>query len=282
MPLLLIIAGPNGAGKTTFARRRLPGGTMEFVNADLIAAALSPDAPDQAAYEAGRILHQRLRRLAAAGRDLAFETTLAGRSYAALLRELRGLGYRVRLDFLWIPELGVARDRVSQRVQKGGHPVPERIQQRRFHAGIRNLLELYRPLLDEWRLYDNTGVHPRLVAREWGGALAVVDPPRLAFIERATGLAFVPVRPERAVEEPAAFTPDEISGQTLGALRRAFADAVLENLAWNLPVIQWREDRGVVAVPSAQLAPFARCLLALNGDPLPPDQEQALLRDVAF
>ena len=50
-PKIIIIAGPNGAGKTTFARSFLPveAQCQRFINADLIAAGLSPFAPDQAA-----------------------------------------------------------------------------------------------------------------------------------------------------------------------------------------------------------------------------------------
>ena len=44
---IVIIAGPNGAGKTTFAREFLPreADCPDFINADLIAAGLSPFAP---------------------------------------------------------------------------------------------------------------------------------------------------------------------------------------------------------------------------------------------
>ena len=53
---ILIIAGPNGAGKTTFATEFLPNeaNCPNFVNADLIAAGLSPFRPDLAAFRAGR------------------------------------------------------------------------------------------------------------------------------------------------------------------------------------------------------------------------------------
>lgn len=58
MPNLFILAGPNGAGKTTYARRFLPQEMRchEFVNADLIAAGLSPFRPAEAEVEAGRIM----------------------------------------------------------------------------------------------------------------------------------------------------------------------------------------------------------------------------------
>ena len=63
---IIIIAGPNGAGKTTFAREYLPleVGITTFIYADLIAAGLSPFAPELAARRAGRLM---LVRLIAAG-----------------------------------------------------------------------------------------------------------------------------------------------------------------------------------------------------------------------
>ena len=56
-PKIIIIAGPNGAGKTTFAREFLPyeADCPVFVNADLIAAGLSPFNPERAAMQAGRL-----------------------------------------------------------------------------------------------------------------------------------------------------------------------------------------------------------------------------------
>ena len=55
---IVIIAGPNGAGKTTFAREFLvrEADCPFFVNADLIAAGLSPFTPAQAAFRAGRLM----------------------------------------------------------------------------------------------------------------------------------------------------------------------------------------------------------------------------------
>ncbi len=279
MPNLFIVAGPNGAGKTTYARRFLPQemACHEFVNADLIAAGLSPFAADKATFEAGRIMLRRLRDLAARRQDFSFETTLSGYAYVPFLEELRAAGYRIRLDFLWIPDLDITRGRVRQRVAKGGHDIPDDVQQRRFRVGIRHLAQHYRPLLHYWRLYDNTGGNPHLVAEEIDGALSVLDAARLAFIEQSAKVRFMPVQPPPVVEEPPAFTPAEETRRSLRAMRKAFADVVLENKAWGLPVIQWREGRGVVEVPPEQLEPLARRILEVDGDPLPEAEERALL-----
>ena len=126
-PQIIILAGPNGAGKSTLApyllRDRL--GLMEFVNADVIASGLSAFDPEQAAMEAGRVMLHRLRELAAQKKNFAFETTLATRSYAKWLRQLRQEGYRINLIFVALDSADLAVQRVNARVAAGGHNIPE-------------------------------------------------------------------------------------------------------------------------------------------------------------
>ena len=162
---ILIIAGPNGAGKTTFAREFLQGEAdcPVFINADLIAAGLSPFKPAAAALRAGRLMLAEINRYAAAGVNFGFETTLAGRGYARWIPRWQDHGYRVKLVFLQLdrPETAVAR--VAQRVRQGGHGVPESIIRRRFHSGKKNFRRLYRDLVDSWSLYNNSGDLPQLI-----------------------------------------------------------------------------------------------------------------------
>ena len=279
MPNLFIIAGPNGAGKSTYVRRFLPEEMRcrEFVNADLIAAGLSPFAPDTVAFEAGRIMLKRLRELFERGEDFSFETTLTGFGYTHLLREMKEAGYRIRLDYLWIPELGITRARVKQRVMKGGHDIPDEVQQRRFGKGLRFLLEHYRPLLNDWRIYDNTGENPHLVVSEKDRVLRINDASGLVKIQALTKLVIMPDKPADRVEEPMAATYDWETRASMRAMRKAYADVILENLAWGLPIIQWRDGIGVVEVPAEQLEPLARRILEVNGEPLPEAEERALL-----
>ena len=174
-PAVYVIAGPNGAGKTTFATEFLPDfvNCREFLNADLIAAGLSPFAPETENVRAGRLLLTRIRELTQARTDFSFETTLAGRSYARQLKQMRRQGYRIVLFFLWLPSADLAVTRVANRVRQGGHHVPETDIRRRFAAGIRNLFGLYRPLVDAWWLYDASQLPPRLIARDEDGEVRV-------------------------------------------------------------------------------------------------------------
>jgi predicted ABC-type ATPase len=164
-PKIIIIAGPNGAGKTTFAREFLPqeAGCPVFVNADLIAAGLSPFAPERAAIQAGRLTLQAIAQHVARRESFAFETTLSGKSYARQIPHWRQLGYRMEMFFLSLPSAEMAVQRVAERVRQGGHDIPEAIIRRRFDAGKRLFFEVYQPLVDQWVLYDNSGDEPILI-----------------------------------------------------------------------------------------------------------------------
>ena len=167
-PIVYVIAGPNGAGKTTFASQFLPGfvACRQFLNADMIAAGLSPFAPETQNVRAARLLLARVKELAERREAFGFETTLAGRSYAFLLAKMKAAGYRVYLFFLWLPSADLAVARVANRIRQGGHSVPETDIRRRFMSGLRNLYQLYSPLLDAWWLYDASQLPPMLIAQQ--------------------------------------------------------------------------------------------------------------------
>lgn len=162
---IVIIAGPNGAGKTTFAQEFLPreAALIHFINADLIARGLSPFRPEDAAIEAGRIMVNEIRRKVSRQQSFAFETTLAGRSYARQIPEWRERGYRVKLLFLSLPTADLAVSRVASRVSHGGHDVAEQVIRRRFDAGLRNFHGLYSKIVDSWILYDNSRDIPQII-----------------------------------------------------------------------------------------------------------------------
>jgi predicted ABC-type ATPase len=157
-PTVIVLAGPNGAGKTT-ASRTLLGDALQvttFVNADMIAQGLAGFNPDSAAIEASRIMLERLHALAEQRLDFAFETTLAGRTQASWLKELRGTGYHIELIYLWIASADLAVSRVAERVRLGGHSVPEATIRQRYRRSVANLFHLYMPIVSRWEVFDST------------------------------------------------------------------------------------------------------------------------------
>lgn len=157
-PQCVVIAGPNGAGKTSAAPNLLHDtvGIDAFVNADVIAQGLAGFDPESAAFEAGRVMLRRIRELAEARADFAIESTLSGRSAANFLKRLLGVGYDVHVLYLWLPSPEFSVVRVRQRVQAGGHDVPEVVIRRRFLKSLRNFDAIYRRLATVWRLYDGS------------------------------------------------------------------------------------------------------------------------------
>jgi predicted ABC-type ATPase len=167
MPNIYIIAGCNGAGKTTASFTILPEmlNCKEFVNADSIAAGLSPFNPESVAIEAGRLMLSRIHELMKARVDFAFETTLATRSYVSLVKAAQQVGYKVKLLFIWLDSPLTAIQRVADRVAEGGHNIPNDIIERRYFRGIFNLMSLYIPVCDSWIVVNNRNVVPEVVAK---------------------------------------------------------------------------------------------------------------------
>jgi len=164
-PTIHVVAGPNGAGKTTFARSFLPeSGCTHFLNADLIAAGLSPLSPVAGAIRAARILLDEWDALIKSKTTFGFETTLSGRIYASRLQQARDAGYLINIYYLWLPTVTVALRRIRQRVTKGGHDVPPTDVRRRFRPSLENFFDLYLPIANEALLFDGSARPPKLVA----------------------------------------------------------------------------------------------------------------------
>ena len=188
-PVIYLISGPNGAGKTTFAKEFLPAAhIVEFLNADLLAAGLSPLHPSGMAVRSARLILGRWRELLAMRRDFAFESTLSGLTYASMLAEAKKAGYRIRLAYLWLPGVRISLQRVRQRCLKGGHDVPARDVRRRFVPSLVNFFRRYLPLADEALLFDAAAYPPQLIVRWAGGTKEVIDSRRYEAVRRQAKL----------------------------------------------------------------------------------------------
>ncbi|MFZ4612482.1 MAG: zeta toxin family protein [Bacteroidia bacterium] len=165
---LYIIAGCNGAGKTTASFTLLPEilNCKEFVNADEIARGLSPFQPEKVAFEAGRIMLNRINDLLNSGENFAFETTLATKSYKSKIKIAKIQNYSITLIFFWLQNENLAVERVKSRVLEGGHNIERAVIKRRYYNGIKNLFEIYIPIVDEVMIIDNSEGKHDLIAKK--------------------------------------------------------------------------------------------------------------------
>jgi|SRR5690606_10462232 predicted ABC-type ATPase len=174
---LYIIAGCNGAGKTTASFTILPEiiECKEFVNADEIAKGLSPFQPEKVAFEAGRIMLERINELLKNNESFAFETTLSTKSYKNKIKEARQKGYIVTMLFFWLQNVELAKERVKIRVSEGGHNIEPNIIERRYIRGIQNLFEIYLPLVDGALIFDNSKGKHELIARKTVDEFTIIE-----------------------------------------------------------------------------------------------------------
>ncbi len=183
---LYIIAGCNGAGKTTASFTILPEilDCKEFVNADEIAKGLSPFQPEKVSIEAGRIMLKRINELLSENEIFAFETTLSTKSYKNKITKAKEKGYRVTLLFFWLQSIELANERVKTRVLEGGHNIAFEIIERRYKKGIKNLFDIYLPIVDGALIFDNSeGKHELLADKQIDGFLNIVNPEKFNILK---------------------------------------------------------------------------------------------------
>ena len=159
MQEVIIIAGPNGAGKTSFANEYIPAAEegLAFVNADEVARELAHlDLPQaQLDIRAARAMLERIDKLVQARMEFMLETTLASLTYARKIPVWKSLGYTVALIYLRLPGVSHAIARVRKRVAAGGHDIPDMTIRRRFARSAKYLEEIYKPIVDEWYVWDS-------------------------------------------------------------------------------------------------------------------------------
>jgi len=188
MPTCWIIAGPNGAGKTTFAMEYLPNivRCLHFINADLIAAGLSPFAPEKELIAASKIFLSGIEERITQRQDFAFETTLAGRSYLRLIDRLNNSGWAVELIYLALPSVEMSKLRVAERVEHGGHNIPAIDIERRFPRSLSNLLNEFSYKVNHCQCFMNDRNPPELVFEQAGATRDVIHPDYYRFLQEAS------------------------------------------------------------------------------------------------
>lgn len=183
---LYIIAGCNGAGKTTASFTILPEilNCREFVNADEIAKGLSPFQPEKVSFEAGRIMLHRINDLLENDVNFAFETTLATKSYRNKILKAQQQNYNVTLLFFWLQNVDLAIERVRIRVTEGGHNIRTEVIKRRYLNGIRNLFEIYIPIVNEVMIFDNSeGKHDLIAEKILEGEINILNPAKFNVLK---------------------------------------------------------------------------------------------------
>ena len=100
---------------------------------------------------------ERIQELLSQDVTFAIETTLSTRAYRNLVLQAQAKGYQVELVFFYLPSPQMAIRRIAHRVKNGGHHVPDDVVIRRYYRGLKNLKEIFTPIVDQWDVYRYEG-----------------------------------------------------------------------------------------------------------------------------
>ena len=186
---LWLLAGGNGAGKSTFYRTQLESRNLPFVNADNIAKEIFPDAPELHSYQAAAIAENLRNDLLEEGISFCYETVFSHPSKIDFLAKAKAMGYETTLVFIHLSSAALNKARISQRIEEGGHAVPEDKIESRIPRTMQNIKTALL-IADQSFLLDNSDYDCpfQLVARVKNGALLTNKKPLPDWVQYLVAL----------------------------------------------------------------------------------------------
>lgn len=87
--------------------------------------------------------------------------------------------------FFWLRNNELAKERVKIRVLEGGHNIEPYVIERRYSRGVKNLFDIYLPIVDAALIFDNSdGKHELLADRQTDGLLNVINPEKFDYLKK--------------------------------------------------------------------------------------------------
>jgi predicted ABC-type ATPase len=172
MPKIYIIAGANGAGKSTFSKDLGNIFNIPIIDPDAIARKINAISPESVAVLAGKTALNTAKQYVSDLVSFGVETTLAGKGYLKLMKDLKNSGWSVHLIYIGIESPAINIQRVEARVKQGGHNVPIVDISRRYYRSLDNLT-LAVIIADSVTIYDNSERQFQLIATIESGTTSI-------------------------------------------------------------------------------------------------------------
>jgi len=157
--LIQVLAGVNGAGKSSIAGAAIRDAGQDWYNPDELARVMCTCFPKKSMLQINsEVWNEGLRRLKGAICDkshFTFETTLGGNTITSTLLDAIAAGVPVSIWYCGLNSVELHIERVTARVARGGHDIPEDLIRSRYTTSMRNLCRLT-PGLTQLAVYDNS------------------------------------------------------------------------------------------------------------------------------
>ena len=167
--IFTIFAGVNGAGKSTLynspilEREKL--GVR--INTDEIVKTFGDWKSEANQVKAGKIAIKLRKDSIEKGLSFNQETTLTGKSIIKLVDQVKEKGYKVHLFYVGVNSPEIAKERIAERVKKGGHDIPSETVEKRYYESIESL-KIILPKVDLAEIYDNSKFYTLAIVKSEG------------------------------------------------------------------------------------------------------------------
>ena len=156
--VLYIFAGVNGAGKSTLYNSENLDNEIKYstrINTDEIVRKIGDWKNNSDQIKAAKIAINLRNDCLKYGKSFNEETTLTGKTILKTIDKAKELGYELQLFYVGVNNPEIAKERIRNRVEKGGHNIADEIVEKRYYESLKNLKQMITKF-DEVYLYDNS------------------------------------------------------------------------------------------------------------------------------
>lgn len=152
-----IFAGVNGAGKTSIYKSIYYNENKyeKRINTDEMVARIGSWQDNNIQMKCAREAVKLIKEYLLQGISFNQETTLTGRSIINNINLAKEKEFNVIMNYIGVESSDIAKERVSIRVSKGGHGIPNETIERRYRESLINLKNVV-DICDRINIYDNT------------------------------------------------------------------------------------------------------------------------------
>lgn len=157
---LYLFAGVNGVGKSTMYNSQIEEGIKQSIriNTDEIVRTFGDWKNNADQIKAAKIAIKLRNHCFEEGKSFNEETTLTGKTILKTIDRAKELGYKIYLYYIGVDSPEIAKERVRNRVLKGGHDISSEVIEKRYYESLENLKKIISKC-NYVDIYDNTDIY---------------------------------------------------------------------------------------------------------------------------